>query len=71
MVKKSMQRTAIVGFIAKGLVYVVVGVLSLLAALNMGGESSGTSQALLFVKKQMFGQFLLTALGVGLLCYSY
>ncbi|HLW31434.1 MAG TPA: DUF1206 domain-containing protein [Aequorivita sp.] len=71
MVKKSMQRTAIIGFIAKGFVYVIVGVLSLLAALNLGGESSGTSQALLFVKKQMFGQFLLIALGIGLLCYSY
>lgn len=71
MVKKSMQHTAIVGFIAKGLIYVVAGILSLLAALNMGGESSGTNQALLFVKKQAFGQFLLTALGVGLLCYAY
>lgn len=66
-----MQNTAIVGFISKGLIYVVAGILSLLAALNMGGESSGTNQALLFVKKQAFGQFLLTALGVGLLCYSY
>src|SRR5690554_2306965 len=71
MVKKSMQHTAIIGFIAKGLIYVVVGVLSLLAALNMGGKSSGTNQALLFFKKQTFGQFLLTALGVGLLCYSF
>ncbi len=66
-----MQHTAIIGFIAKGLIYVVVGVLSLLAALNMGGKSSGTQQALLFVKKQTFGQFLLMALGVGLLCYSF
>lgn len=71
MVKKSMQHTAIIGFISKGLIYVVVGVLSLLAALNMGGESSGTNQALLFFKKQPFGQFLLIALGIGLMCYSY
>ena len=71
MVKKSMRTTAIVGFISKGLIYVVAGILSLLAALNMGGESSGTKQALLFFKKQIFGQVLLTALGVGLLCYSY
>lgn len=71
MVKKSIQTTAIIGFIAKGFVYVVIGVLSLLAALNLGGESSGTNSALLFLKKQPFGQFLLTALAVGLLCYSY
>lgn len=71
MVKKSMRTTAIIGFISKGLIYVVVGILSLLAALNMGGESSGTSQALKFLKKQPFGKVLLIALGIGLLCYSY
>lgn len=66
-----MQHTAIIGFVAKGLIYVVVGVLSLLAALNMGGKSAGTNLALLFFKKQAFGQILLMALGVGLLCYSF
>lgn len=71
MVKKSLQTTAIIGFISKGFVYVVIGVLSFLAALNLGGQSSGTNSALLFLKKQPFGQFLLTALAVGLLCYSY
>lgn len=71
MVTKTIKKTAIIGFISKGLVYLVMGVLSLLAALNMGGKSSGTKQALLFFKKQPWGQFLLTALGVGLLCYSF
>lgn len=66
-----MRTVAVIGFISKGLIYVVVGVLSLLAALNLGGQSSGTSQAFIFFKKQIFGQFLLTALGVGLLCYSF
>lgn len=71
MVKESMKTTAIIGFISKGFIYVVIGVLSLLAALNLGGFSSGTNSALLFLKKQMFGQFLLTALAVGLLCYAF
>lgn len=71
MVTKSIKTTAIIGFVSKGLVYVVMGVLSLLAALNMGGKSSGANQALLFLKKQPLGQFLMIALGVGLLCYSY
>ncbi len=44
--------------------------LSLLAALQMGGESSGTNQALAFLKKQVFGQIMLLSLGTGLLCYS-
>lgn len=62
---------AIIGFISKGIIYLVIGVLSLLAALQMGGESSGTNQALSFLKKQPFGQIMLLFLGVGLLCYSF
>ena len=37
----------------------------------MGGETSGTNQALVFLKKQPFGQILVMLLGVGLLCYSF
>ena len=69
--KKSLKTTAIIGFISKGFIYLVIGLLSLLAALNMGGESSGTNQALEFLKKQPFGQVLLLVLGLGLLCYSF
>lgn len=69
--KKSYKTAAIIGFVSKGIIYLVIGALSLLAALNMGGESSGTNQALLFLKKQPFGQVLLLLLGVGLLCYSF
>lgn len=69
--KKSYKTIANIGFISKGIIYLVIGVLSLLAALNMGGESSGTSQALNFLEKQPFGQVLLLLLGAGLLCYSF
>ena len=69
--KKRFKADAIIGFVSKGLVYLVIGILSLLAALNMGGESSGTNQALTFLKEQPFGQILLMLLGAGLLCYSY
>lgn len=69
--KKSLKTAAIIGFISKGFIYLVIGLLTLLAALNMGGESSGTNQALKFVKKQPFGQVLLFVLGTGLLCYSF
>lgn len=69
--KKSYKTIAGIGFISKGIIYLVIGVLSLLAALNMGGESSGTNQALTFLKKQPFGQTLLLLLGIGLLCYSF
>lgn len=69
--KKSYKTVAIIGFISKGIIYVVIGVLSLLAALQMGGESSGTNHALTFLKKQPFGQIMLLFLGAGLLCYSF
>lgn len=69
--KKSVKTTAIIGFISKGFIYLVIGLLTLLAALNMGGESSGTNQALKFLKRQPFGQVLLLVLGTGLLCYSF
>ncbi|SRX76256.1 DUF1206 domain-containing protein [Aequorivita antarctica] len=69
--KKSYKIAATIGFVSKGIIYLVIGILSLLAALNMGGGSSGTNQALVFLKKQPFGQILLMLLGVGLLCYSF
>ena len=69
--KEFYKNAAIIGFVSKGIIYLVIGALSLLAALNMGGDSSGTNQALLFLKKQPFGQVLLLLLGVGLLCYSF
>jgi hypothetical protein len=69
--KKSYKTAAIIGFISKGIIYLIIGILSLLAAFNMGGESSGTNTALVFLKKQPFGQILLMLLGVGLLCYSF
>lgn len=69
--KKSTKTIAIIGFISKGIIYLVIGVLSLLAALNMGGGSSGANHALNFLKRQAFGQIMLVLLGVGLLCYSF
>lgn len=60
-----------VGFVSKGLIYLIIGILSLLAALNMGGKSSGTNQALSFLEKQTFGKAILIVLGLGLLSYSF
>ncbi|QAA82717.1 DUF1206 domain-containing protein [Aequorivita sp. H23M31] len=70
MIKQWIQTIAIIGFVSKGFVYVVIGILSFLAAFNLGGQSSGTNSALLFLERQPFGQFMLAALAVGLLCYS-
>ncbi len=69
--KKRIKALAYIGFVSKGIIYLVIGILSLLAALRMGGESSGTNQAFIFLEKQPFGQALLILLGLGLLCYSF
>ncbi|WP_121665391.1 DUF1206 domain-containing protein [Mesonia aquimarina] len=58
------------GFISMGFIYAIVGFLTLLAALNLGGDTSGKSQALDFIKKQPFGKVLLIALAAGLLSYA-
>lgn len=59
-----------VGFVAKGSIYVVIGILTLLAALDMGGKSSGTNQAIEFLEKQVFGKIVLVVLALGLFCYA-
>jgi len=69
--KKKFKFIAIIGFIAKGLIYIIIGILSLLSALDLGGETSGTNQALIFLEEQLFGNVLLALVGLGLLCYSY
>ncbi|WP_026451245.1 DUF1206 domain-containing protein [Aequorivita capsosiphonis] len=69
--KKSYKTIAVIGFVSKGIIYLVIGILSLLAALNMGGQSSGASQALIFLKKQFLGRTMLLLLGLGLCCYSF
>lgn len=69
--KKAYKTIAVIGFASKGIIYLVIGFLTLLAALSMGGESSGTNQALSFLKKQPFGRLMVLLLGVGLLCYSF
>jgi len=60
-----------IGYAAKGLVYLVTGLLALLTAL---GESSGrltdSRGALREIGEQPFGAFLLWATAAGLLCYA-
>lgn len=59
-----------VGFAAKGAVYIVLGVLAVMAAAGAGGQVGGSKDALQKVASQPFGMFLLGALAIGLLCYA-
>ncbi|NNE76443.1 MAG: DUF1206 domain-containing protein [Pricia sp.] len=64
------KKVAYTGFIAKGTVYAITGILALLAAFNMGGEKAGKFQVIEFLEKQPFGKVLLALLGIGLACYA-
>ncbi|MGK3991633.1 DUF1206 domain-containing protein [Sorangium sp. So ce136] len=58
------------GFAAKGLVYVLIGALSLQAAFSGGGQTAGGREAVGVLGDQPFGQALLFIVGIGLLGYA-
>ncbi|WP_437726994.1 DUF1206 domain-containing protein [Sorangium sp. So ce861] len=58
------------GFAAKGLVYVLIGALSLQAAFSGGGRTAGGHEAVGVLGEQPFGQALLIVVGIGLLGYA-
>lgn len=58
------------GFIAKGVVYLIIGVLTFKAAFDMGGQKAGQMQVLEFLEKQTFGNILLILMAIGLACYA-
>lgn len=65
---ETMART---GFVAKGVVYGITGILTFMAAFNMGGgEKAGQLQVLDFLEEQTFGNILLILMAIGLACYS-
>lgn len=59
-----------IGYLARGVVYLVIGGLALIAALGRGGQTTGSRGALLEVLEQPFGHVMLVALIIGLFCYS-
>ena len=64
--KKNIAR---VGMAAKGVVYVLMGTLTAIAALGSSQEKSGSKGALDFLASQSYGQVLLAIIGLGLICY--
>jgi hypothetical protein len=59
-----------VGFFAKGVVYVLVGGLAVLAAIGKGGQVEGSRGAVRSLGEQPFGDVLLLGAAVGLLAYA-
>ncbi len=65
-----LKKMARVGYVAKATVYGIMGILTFLAAFNMGGQKSSNLQVIKFLEDQAFGNALLVLIGLGLLCYS-
>lgn len=66
----TIKKVARTGFVAKGTVYAITGVLTFMAAFNMGGQKTGRIQVLEFLDKQTFGNILLILMAIGLASYS-
>lgn len=58
------------GYLARGVVYLVVGALAALAAFDQRGAATDSEGALSVVMGAPFGTALLAALALGLLCYA-
>ena len=58
------------GYAAKGIVYIVIGVLATLAASGLGGETTDSQGALQTIAAQPFGRILLGIVSVGLVGYA-
>lgn len=67
---RKLEVVARTGYAAKGTVYGITGILTFLAAFNLGGEKTGQLEVLDFLDEQAFGNILLLILGLGLVCYS-
>lgn len=67
----ALKKIARVGYVAKGIVYGLTGILTFLAAFDMGGQKTDRLRVLAFLEEQTFGNVLLGLLGAGLFCYAF
>lgn len=64
-----LELAARAGYGARGLVYLSVGVLTLAAAINLGGDPVSVAGALAWLSQRPTGRFWLIVLGLGLLAF--
>jgi uncharacterized protein DUF1206 len=69
-VRLSWQLLARIGYIARGIVFLLIGGLSALAALGAGQRVADGKDALRSLLGQPFGRVLLIAIAIGLLCFA-
>lgn len=66
----ALKALARLGFVSKGVVYTIVGVLAILAATGSGGSTTDREGALRTIFNQPFGRTMLVIAGIGLFGYA-
>ncbi|WRP06122.1 DUF1206 domain-containing protein [Rossellomorea aquimaris] len=66
-IKPWIRGFARIGYISRGIVYMLIGALAVMAALGIGGSTSDSSGAFSAVASKPFGEVLLWILGFGLI----
>lgn len=70
-IRKSLVRAGLIGYSARGFVWLIIGYMLLRAAINANFREAGSStQAFAFVKDNAYGSVLLGILALGLICYG-
>lgn len=69
-VAKWVERLARLGYVAKGIVYGLVGILAAKLAFGQGGEATGTQGAIREIGQGSFGNLALVLIAIGLLGYA-
>ncbi len=59
------------GFVARGVIYGVIGILAVKLAIGAGGKTTNQSGALKTIAQQPFGEVLLILVAIGLAGYSF
>ena len=66
-----MIRAGKFGYVARGIVWIIIGYLFMQAALHSNPqEAGGTGSAFQFLEEASYGPFLLGAVAIGLFCYG-
>ncbi|MDO6391417.1 DUF1206 domain-containing protein [Pontibacter sp. BT731] len=69
--RTSLVRAGLVGYIARGVVWLIIGYLLLRAALTSNSREAGSSsEAFQFLEEASYGSYLLGILALGLICYG-
>lgn len=66
---KGIEWLARFGYAAKGVVYIVIGVLTLMSVLHMGGHTTSSKGAVNAIGSEPYGEVLLIAMAAGLIGY--